>query len=289
MHKNNLITTVNYHFWKPCNMRCKFCYATFEDIPKNTLPKGHLSCQDSTHLINMIAEYGFKKINFAGGEPTLCPWLPQLVSHAHKLGLQTSLITNGYKILKEKNYLNIFGNNLDIIGISIDSMNLKTNISNGRAVNYKEAILEEEYLIICQRVKEKNIMLKINTVVSVSNYEENMTDFINTIKPDRWKILQMLAIEGQNDIFADEFKISEIQFETYSRNNEINDSEIKVVLENNEDIRGSYVMINPSGQFFDNIQNKHSYSEPILKVGIHEAFNQINTQYYKFILRGGSY
>lgn len=132
-------------------------------------------------------------------------------------------------------------------------------------------------------------MLKINTVVSVSNYIENMTDFINTIKPDRWKILQMLAIEGQNDIFAYEFKISEIQFENYCRNNEINDSEIKVVLEKNEDIRGSYVMINPSGQLFDNLQNKHSYSEPILKVGIQKAFNQINTQYNKFILRGGSY
>ena len=26
------IPTVNYHLWKPCNMRCEFCFATFEDI-----------------------------------------------------------------------------------------------------------------------------------------------------------------------------------------------------------------------------------------------------------------
>ena len=28
------ISTVNYHLWKPCNMRCQFCFATFVDISK---------------------------------------------------------------------------------------------------------------------------------------------------------------------------------------------------------------------------------------------------------------
>ena len=26
------VPAVNYHLWKPCNMRCGFCFATFEDI-----------------------------------------------------------------------------------------------------------------------------------------------------------------------------------------------------------------------------------------------------------------
>ena len=24
---------VNLHFWQPCNMRCSFCFARFEDVP----------------------------------------------------------------------------------------------------------------------------------------------------------------------------------------------------------------------------------------------------------------
>ena len=36
------IPSVNYHLWKPCNMRCVFCFATFQDIGTAMLPKGHL-------------------------------------------------------------------------------------------------------------------------------------------------------------------------------------------------------------------------------------------------------
>ena len=36
-----------------------------------------------------------RKLTFAGGEPTLCPWLPELIAHAKSLGLVTMLVTNG--------------------------------------------------------------------------------------------------------------------------------------------------------------------------------------------------
>ena len=26
------IPSVNFHLWKPCNMMCEFCFATFRDI-----------------------------------------------------------------------------------------------------------------------------------------------------------------------------------------------------------------------------------------------------------------
>ncbi len=31
------IPSVNYHLWRPCNMRCEFCFATFQDIPSAIL------------------------------------------------------------------------------------------------------------------------------------------------------------------------------------------------------------------------------------------------------------
>ena len=73
MNIANEVPSVNYHLWKACNMRCRHCFATFQDIEPQFLPKGHLGREDCVLVVNAIAELGFQKINFAGGEPTLCP------------------------------------------------------------------------------------------------------------------------------------------------------------------------------------------------------------------------
>ena len=67
------IPTVNYHLWKPCNMRCGFCFATFEDIGTDTLPKGHLGREKTIAVVGALAHAGFQKINFAGGETNTMP------------------------------------------------------------------------------------------------------------------------------------------------------------------------------------------------------------------------
>lgn len=77
-----MIPSVNYHLWEPCNMRCKFCFATFQDVKHSILPKGHLPKEQAIEVILQLAEIGFEKITFAGGEPTLCPWLPELIATA---------------------------------------------------------------------------------------------------------------------------------------------------------------------------------------------------------------
>ncbi len=92
------ITTVNYHVWKACNMKCNFCFATFQDILTSVLPKGHLGREDSLRLVDCLGGAGFSEINFAGGEPTLCPWLDELIRAAKEMGLVTSLVTNGTRI-----------------------------------------------------------------------------------------------------------------------------------------------------------------------------------------------
>ena len=33
------IPSVNFHLWKPCNMKCRFCFATFQDVGQDALPK----------------------------------------------------------------------------------------------------------------------------------------------------------------------------------------------------------------------------------------------------------
>ncbi|GAB6120576.1 hypothetical protein [Dysgonomonas termitidis] len=60
-------------------------------------------------------------------------------------------------------------------------------------------------------------------------------------------------------------------------------------MENNELIKGSYIMVDCLGRFFDNSKNCHSYSDKILETGVENALNQINVDSQKFIARNGNY
>ena len=115
------IPSVNYHLWEPCNMRCKFCFATFQDVKRDMeLPKGHLPENECLSVVDRLAEAGFEKINFAGGEPTLCPWLPNLIKRAKNHGMVTSIVTNGSRITDPG--LDGLNGNLDWIALSIDTV-----------------------------------------------------------------------------------------------------------------------------------------------------------------------
>ena len=54
-------------------------------------------------------------------------------------------------------------------------------------------------------------------------------------------------------------------------------------------MRGTYVMVDPAGRFYDNTKGYHSYSKPILEIGVFDALNQVITDFDEFVNRGGLY
>lgn len=113
--------TASFHPIKPCNMKCKFCYATFEDI---YVPK-QLSKEDAFVILDKLKAAGLQKITFAGGEPLLYRWIFECIEYSKEIGLVTSIITNGY--LLSNSLLDSLLGKLDWIGISVDSLNNETN------------------------------------------------------------------------------------------------------------------------------------------------------------------
>lgn len=286
-NSERLLSSVNFHLWEPCNMQCKFCFATFQDVKETVLPKGHLSKEESINVVKELAKLGFEKITFAGGEPTLCPWLPELIKTAKDYGLTTMIVTNGSKLtdsfLRENQFT------LDWIAISIDSINPETNKQIGRLVNGKLPFADKEYKLMVDRVKNYKYGLKINTVVNRYNYTEEMSDFISYAKPNRWKILQALPVKGQNNNSSSNFEITQLEFDHYCSQYKSISNNINVIKESNFDMIGSYAMVDPAGRFFDNESGKHSYSKSILDVGVEKAISQVSYSYEKFINRGGIY
>lgn len=282
-----MIPAVNFHLWEPCNMRCKFCFATFQDVKKSILPKGHLPKKQAIEVVQQLAEIGFEKITFAGGEPSLCPWLPELISTAKEAGLTTMIVTNGSKI--DEHFLQTNNKHLDWIALSIDSLNESTNLNSGRAIIGNSPLSFKNYTSLVDLIKHYNYGLKINTVVNSTNYNENLGEFIRYAKPKRWKLFQVLPIKGQNDLSINSFKITDEQFQFFIDNHKRLKKITEIIPENNDQMKGSYVMVDPAGRFYNNIEGVNTYSRPILDIGARLAIQQMNYSFSKFVSRKGIY
>lgn len=287
MNKNQFILSVNFHLWEPCNMRCKFCFAGFKDVRQSILPKGHLPREQAIQVVEQLADLGFEKITFAGGEPTLCSWLPDLIATAKQKGLTTMIVSNGSKLTDK--FLQENKPHLDWIAISVDSLGAETNIAAGRAISGNTSLQTEYYFSLADRIKKFGYGFKVNTVVSRLNFSESMSDFIRYSKPKRWKIFQVLPIVGQNDLHIDNYKISDEQFQIFLDGHLSLSDFTTLVPESNKQMKGSYAMVDPAGRFYDNTNGTHNYSKPILEVGAAEAIQQVSYDFAKFISRGGIY
>lgn len=280
-----MIPAVNFHLYEPCNMRCKFCFATFQDVKQSVLPKGHLPKEQALQVVRELAGLGFEKITFAGGEPTLCPWLPELIAQAKTEGMTTMIVSNGSRLSGA--FFQENARYLDWITLSIDSLNPETNLAMGRAVLGRKPISEEGYLELIRQAKKWGYRLKINTVVCSKNHTEDLSDFISQAGPERWKIFQVLPVIGQNDREIADFVISEEQFAHFlSRHSAF---EGIMVPEWNDDMQGSYAMVDPAGRFYDTSSGTHQYSSPILEAGAEAAFQEMPYDFSKFMKRRGFY
>lgn len=282
---SQLVPAVNFHLWQPCNMRCRFCFATFLDVKQTVLPKGHLSKNQALAVTKALCESGVRKITFVGGEPTLCPWLIDMLQLAKQKGLTTMLVTNGSRLTLE--YLQQLKPELDWLCLSIDSLNPLINEVSGRKIPGKLAFDETLYKDLVTMIKSFGFRLKINTVVHALNYTEDISAFINWAQPERWKLFRVLPVEGQNGGTKNELLIKGSQFKQYV--NLHKQKGCNPVAEDNEEMRGSYAMVDPSGRFYDSSKGYHVYSHPILVVGVMNAYNQVTIDNNKFHKRGGNY
>ncbi|GAB3425468.1 viperin family antiviral radical SAM protein [Flindersiella endophytica] len=268
-------------------MHCWYCFAEFRDVRREVLPDGHLEREDALSVVKHLGEAGFTKLTFAGGEPLLSPWFADVVKAAKSAGMTTSVVTNG-SLLNDVLVDQLRGV-LDWFVLSVDSLAQQTNSSIGRMTKSRP-LTEDRYLEICEQIKRIGVALKVNTVVSSANCSEDMSAFIGKARPLRWKILQVLPIEGQNDRHVDRFLLDRLKFDGYvARHRHLEDQGITIVPETNDDMIGSYAMVDPAGRFYDNVDGTYNYSDPILDVGVERALEQVRIDPEKFVRRGGVY
>ena len=279
---------VNWHFWPWCNYGCKFCFARFEDIPRaDRLPK-----EIAVTVPQMLADAGADKITFVGGEPTLCPYLEDLLLASKKAGLTTCIVSNATGLTEE--FLDRCGYLIDWIGLSIDASSDELHVEIGRGLRSDLARASSHHLVEAkaawERCTSRGIRMKLNTVVCRSNLHDDMSDLVLELRPERWKIFEVLPVKGQNDGDVEPLLLKEGEFQTWvQRHEHVVDEGIQFVPESNDLMRGSYAMMDALGRFYSNVDGGHSYGPSILDVGVLEAWGQNRFLEDRFHDRGGVY
>lgn len=265
--------SVNWHVWSRCNYHCRFCFGRFKEI---STP---LDQKDAQRISYILSEARTRKLTFAGGEPTLCPYLGELLSSSKRLGLTTMVLSNGTGFSQA--FLDKYAWAIDWVALSIESASEATERALGRGWgNHVTQVVET-----ANRLKTQNIRLKVNTVVTSVNWQEDLSELLTTLQPERWKVFQVLPILGQNHNQIKPLLVSKKQFLAFVKRHEA----LKPIVEDNKLMLGSYLMLDALGRFFQNTTGRYVYSRSILGVSVEQAIKEVGWNYSKFIVRNGIY
>jgi radical S-adenosyl methionine domain-containing protein 2 len=284
---------VNWHLEAYCNYGCSFCYAPLTE--QRLMPR--LSEEEGTSMIEDLSSSGVEKINFVGGEPMLHPHLEAWIVASKSCGLTTSIVSNGTRMTE--GWLTKMRPHLDWLGLSIDASNDEMHALMGRGLKGEITSGFSRHLELSTKVWEiarrLGYGLKLNTVVTSVNSDDDMSELVGFLKPHRWKIFKVLRIEGENDGRVEPLLISQEQFEEYMVRHRryLQDFEgTQIVSEDNEDMLGTYAMIDPQGMVYTNLHSRYHYSkQSVGDIGFLAAWAQVRDGFSDigFENRGGKW
>lgn len=289
MRINELV--INFHMTEACNYRCDYCYATWDtNCQSKELHRKEGAIEGLTdrladyfladNPLKRAMNYGSVRLNFAGGEPMLLgKRFCDALLHAKAKGFRTSIITNAAFL--DDDCLLALSRHIDVLGVSFDSADEITAKTIGRMDRKGGWISPIKLAHIASMYRQLNPfgVFKVNTVVNQHNCHESLVDTMLMVNPDKWKLLRVLPI--YNHIKP----VSDRQFNAFVDRHELF-SHLTVV-EDNQDILASYLMINPEGCFYQNggTQSGYIISKPILEVGVRQALSAVQFDFDSFLGR----
>jgi MoaA/NifB/PqqE/SkfB family radical SAM enzyme len=196
---------------------------------------------------NIVRNERIARFNLAGGEPLLLPKLCELIDYIHQKGIDVSIITNG-SLFKE-DLLRMGA--ISMIGISIDSFQESTLREMGRCQQNGAVLSQADYLRLCGRIQENGISLKINTVVTALNLNDDFS-LVKQIAPDRWKIFKMQVFR-QKGFDNTPLQVSGDEFSGFSERQRL----LGIDFIEESDMENAYIIVNPSGDLVDNTGGRY--------------------------------
>jgi len=134
------------------------------------------------------------------------------------------------------------------------------------------------------------VRFKLNTVVNALNWEEDMNDQIAALDPFRWKVFQVLLLEGENMGGEGELRdarnlcIDRAQFEAFI---DRHSDRPQLIPEPNDVMQNSYLLLDEELRFLDCSGGGKVPGRSILEVGVDVALMDAGFDQNMFNERGG--
>ena len=287
---------VNWHITEACNYSCQYCYAKWEtpdrqrELVHNPVRTRALLSrlyeffhpENYANPLRRHMNWGSVRLNLAGGEPLLYTRrVLEMLPIARDIGFDISLITNGSRL--DSGLMASLVPHISLLGLSIDSQIAQSNKEIGR-IDHRGQQLDIAKLvdIVSEgRRRHPSLKVKVNTVVNKVNQFDDMTSVIQSLHPEKWKVLRMLPIVD------DRLAVSQQGFDDFVRRH----AHLAAIrhVEDNQDMTESYLMVDPTGRFFQNTTGAsvrgYRYSQPILEAGASVAFAGMRFAAPKFLFR----
>ena len=255
---------VNLHITQKCNYACKYCFAHFDH-------DNDLNLDQWKHIIDNLKASGLvDAINFAGGEPVLHRDFAAIVNYAYDQGFKLSIITNGSLMLNPK-----------LMPPELFSK-FETLVALG-ACNKSQEVLSYDklsQLIKLARSINPAIRIKLNTVITNLNADEDLTIIGQELDIARWKMLRMKLFihEGFNNA---PLLTSQADFDDFVERHAGVSRD--VVPEN--DLTRSYIMVDNQGRLLDDETEEYKVVGSLLTEDFGTVFDRYHFDEATYVSR----
>lgn len=204
-----------------CNENCEYCFRSLSSI-------NNFNFEEHMIILKKIIELGTDQITWSGGEALLIPHATLLIKYAKENGIYNKITTNG-KLLTPKK-IDELKPYVDLVALSIDSLNDETNLSLGRGIEHRKTV---ENRLKC--LKDAGIKVDINTVVTKLNIDDldEMGKFFseNPIS-GKWKLMTFFPVREKALLNKEKLEISDEKFL----------SEVNRIIKKYPDVNITYMM-----------------------------------------------
>ncbi|MBD3374224.1 radical SAM protein [candidate division KSB1 bacterium] len=142
---------LHYFITTTCNCRCQFC-----DIWKQQ-ERHQARLSDVLQNLTQAKRLGIRFVDFTGGEPLMHPHLPEMLLYAKRLGLMTTLTTNGLLYPERSKELVSL---VDLLHISLDAADESDHNTLRNADCYHSALLSIDKALTLKQVPD--ILFTVN-------------------------------------------------------------------------------------------------------------------------------
>jgi MoaA/NifB/PqqE/SkfB family radical SAM enzyme len=171
---------VMWHITDRCPLSCPYCFATKTGEDS--------AIENAQEILKILDVLGVQKIDIAGGEPLVFPYLPQLIETAVHAGFALTITTSGAGLDENREWLVHNAKLFSRVIVSVDGATKELHDQLRGRVGTFERVAD----ILTRIRKTGECPVRLNTVVvrSTLTSTQCLAELVSSLSPAEWCLIQ---------------------------------------------------------------------------------------------------